>query len=60
MCAQQVPQAPEVIEVPSDTNEVRCDGGNAALGHPIVWYTFDGRDRIECGYCDRLFLKKTA
>lgn len=52
------PQAPEVIEVPADADEVRCDGGNGALGHPLVWYTFDGRDRVECGYCDRLFLKK--
>ena len=54
------PQAPEVIEVSADTDEVRCDGGNGPLGHPMVWYTFDGRDRVECGYCDRLFLKKTA
>ena len=50
-------QAPEVIEVPSNTDEVRCDGGGGPLGHPLVWYTFDGRDRVECGYCDRLFLK---
>lgn len=54
------PQAPEVIEVSADADEVRCDGGNGALGHPLVWYTFDGRDRVECSYCDRLFLKKTA
>lgn len=52
-------QAPEIIEVSHDADEVRCDGGGA-LGHPMVWYTFDGRDRVECGYCDRLFLKKTA
>ncbi len=51
---------PEVIEVPADCDEVRCDGGNGALGHPLVWYTFDGRTCVECAYCDRLFLKKTA
>lgn len=53
-------QAPEVIEVSGDADEVRCDGGNGALGHPMVWYSFDGRDRVECAYCDRLFLKQTA
>lgn len=53
-------QAPEIIEVPANTDEVKCDGGNGALGHPVVWYTFGGTDRVECGYCDRLFLKKTA
>ncbi|HEU4838463.1 MAG TPA: zinc-finger domain-containing protein [Micavibrio sp.] len=54
------PQAPEIIEVPADADQVRCDGGGGALGHPVVWYSFDGTDRVECGYCDRLFLKKPA
>ena len=53
-----IAQAPEIIEVPADSDQVCCDGGNGALGHPRVWYTFDGRTQVECGYCDRLFLKK--
>ncbi len=53
-------QAPEIIEVPADADQVKCDGGNGALGHPVVWYTFDGQNQVECGYCDRLFLKKSA
>jgi uncharacterized Zn-finger protein len=53
-------QAPEIIEVPADADQVRCDGGGGPLGHPMVWYSFDGRDRVECGYCDRLFLKKSS
>lgn len=53
-------QAPEIIEIPANTDEVKCDGGGGALGHPVVWYSFDGTDRVECGYCDRLFLKKPA
>ena len=53
-------QAPEIIEVPAHADEVKCDGGGGALGHPVVWYSFDGTDRVECGYCDRLFLKKPA
>ena len=48
---------PETITVPADTDEVRCDGGGGALGHPVVWYTFGDAARVECGYCDRLFVK---
>lgn len=58
MAPQYKEQASEIIEVPADVQEVRCDGGNGPLGHPVVWYSFDGRDRAECYYCDRLFLKK--
>ncbi len=49
---------PETIEFPVDTDEVSCDGGGGPLGHPMVWYSFDGQDRVECGYCDRVFVKK--
>lgn len=47
--------APEVIAVPADTDQVACDGGGGPLGHPIVYYTFDGADRVTCKYCDREF-----
>ena len=49
---------PETLIVPADTDEVKCDGGGGALGHPVVWYSFDGRDHVICHYCDRRFLKK--
>ncbi|MCC7305321.1 MAG: zinc-finger domain-containing protein [Alphaproteobacteria bacterium] len=49
---------PEIILVPNDADEVCCDGGGGALGHPKVWYSFDGQDNAECGYCDRLFVKE--
>ena len=52
--------APETITVPDDTDEVSCDGGGGVLGHPKVWYSFDGQDGVECGYCDRLFVKARA
>lgn len=52
------PSTPELIKVARDADEVRCDGGGGALGHPVVWYSFDGQDEVECGYCDRLFRKK--
>ncbi len=52
--------APEVIIVDSDADEVSCDGGSGALGHPQVWYSFDGRDKVSCGYCDREFVKRAS
>ena len=49
---------PEVIKVPADVDNVMCDGGGGALGHPTVWYTFDGDvSEVECAYCDRVFRK---
>lgn len=50
----------EVIVVDDHADEVVCDGGDSALGHPRVWYSFDGQDHVECGYCDRLFVKNAA
>lgn len=51
---------PEVIVLKDDVDEVACDGGGGALGHPVVWYSFDGQDKVDCGYCDRLFVKERA
>ncbi len=49
---------PETIVIDGDADEVSCDGGGGVLGHPKVWYSFDGRESVECGYCDRLFVKQ--
>lgn len=51
---------PEVIAVDDDAAEIVCDGGDSVLGHPKVWYSFDGQDHVECGYCDRIFVKNRA
>lgn len=51
---------PEIIPITIDADEVVCDGGGGALGHPRVWYTFDHQDSVECGYCDRVFTKLKA
>lgn len=50
---------PEVIKVAANTDQVACDGGHPSLGHPMTYYSFDGADAIECGYCDRRFIKKS-
>jgi len=49
--------APETISVSKDADGVSCDGGGGALGHPKVWYIFNGKDRTKCRYCGRLFVK---
>ncbi len=51
---------PEIILVDDAADEVVCDGGGGALGHPKVWYSFDSGPVAECGYCDRRFVKASA
>lgn len=51
-------QPPETIIVDSDADEICCDGGAGALGHPVVWYSFDGKPQVTCGYCGRVFVQK--
>jgi uncharacterized Zn-finger protein len=50
---------PEVIKVSAHADQVACDGGHPTLGHPVSYYTFDDADFVECGYCDRKFVKKS-
>lgn len=52
--------APEIITVSAKVDQVMCDGGGGPLGHPTVYYTFDGKEMIECLYCDRQFVKAKA
>lgn len=48
----------EVIKIPAGIEQVACDGGHPSLGHPLTYYTFDGdKEFIECGYCDRRFVR---
>jgi uncharacterized Zn-finger protein len=54
---QPVPQH-EVIEVDHHASGVKCDGGNGVLGHPAVYYAFDGKPTVTCLYCDRIFVRK--
>lgn len=56
--AQDPVNNPEIIKVPTDTDQVACDGGHPVLGHPLTYYNFeDGKDVVECGYCDRRFVR---
>ncbi len=47
-------EAPEILRV--NTKKVACDGDEGALGHPRVYLTMDQEGKVECGYCDRLFI----
>ena len=47
-------EAPET-EITSQW-KVACDGGEGALGHPRVYLRMDETGRVECPYCDRLFI----
>ena len=50
-------EPPEIVEV--ETSEVSCDGGGA-LGHPKVFLCIANDGRVECPYCDRMFVLKSA
>lgn len=50
----------ETIKVKSDVDQVVCDGGGGPLGHPQVWYSFDGKSAVSCHYCGRKFVKSDA
>lgn len=54
------PHKPEIILVDDHADGVACDGGHPALGHPKTWYSLEKQDFVECGYCDRLFVKDRA
>lgn len=50
----------ETIKVKSDVDQVVCDGGGGPLGHPQVWYSFDGKSAVSCHYCGRKFVKSNV
>ena len=50
----------EIVEVPKDTENICCDGGQDSLGHPAVYYTFNNTNKIICGYCGKKYIKKES
>jgi uncharacterized Zn-finger protein len=47
---------PEIIVV--EGHRAVCDGGDGALGHPRVYLEMGDDDFVECGYCDRRFVRQ--
>lgn len=47
---------PEIRVVKSKS--VACDGGEEVLGHPKVYLNMGDEGRVECPYCDALFVLK--
>ncbi len=47
-----------IVEVDPKTETISCDGGEDGLGHPAVYYTFNNENKIVCGYCGKIFIKK--
>ena len=50
-------QESEIVIVDLDTETICCDGGQDGLGHPAVYYTFNGENKIICSYCSKTFVK---
>ena len=47
-------EPPEILHV--TTRTVACDGDEGPLGHPKVYLNMGDEGRVECPYCDRLFI----
>ena len=47
-------EPPEVRYV--DTTVIACDGDEGPLGHPRVYLNMGADGRVDCPYCDRLFI----
>ena len=47
----------EIIE--TSDHRVRCNGGEGALGHPLIYLEFGpDKTKLECPYCSREFAIK--
>ena len=47
-----------IVKVGPEIETICCDGGEDGLGHPAVYYTFNNENKIVCGYCGKIFIKK--
>lgn len=50
----------EIVQVKDSAESAGCDGGGGALGHPLVYLSFETRDEVDCYYCSRRFVKARA
>ena len=52
------PEKPEIRFV--EEFRLYCDGGEGALGHPLVWMQIPPEQGwVECPYCDCKFIHKS-
>ena len=48
----------DIEHVEANIETICCDEGEDGLGHPAVYYTFNKEDKIICGYCGKIFIRK--
>ncbi len=51
-------EPPETIYV--DERIVGCDGGGGALGHPSVYLNLEASGTVDCPYCGRRYIIRSA
>jgi uncharacterized Zn-finger protein len=47
----------EIVEVSEADETAGCDGGDGALGHPLIYLRFEGKPFVDCYYCSRRFVR---
>jgi uncharacterized Zn-finger protein len=52
----------EILQEGVDTKNVvvKCDGGAASLGHPVIYLNVGKEEKVICPYCNKCFVKNTA
>ena len=50
-------QTDSIVKVKINIKVVNCSGGKGASGHPIVYYNFGNKKKVQCQYCGIIFLK---
>ena len=51
-------QKSDIIKVDSNTQTICCEGDEDSLGHPAVYFTFNGQNTIVCNYCGKTYIKE--
>ncbi len=47
----------EIVKMDEAEDVARCDGGGGALGHPLVYLSFEAKSKVDCYYCSRRYAK---
>ena len=46
----------ETIKVEPNVETICCDGDQDSLGHPAVYYSFDGNNKIVCSIISQVYI----
>ena len=48
----------DIEKVSANIETICCDGGQDGLGHPAVYYNFNGLNEVVCKYCEKKYIRE--